>query len=233
LRQEISVKLIISIMVLSLAMTAPITLLADESREFVDSMRAATLVYKTPSPMEVNKKHQGIKAVVEQLVQEGKLTREKADQIHQFIKQKERAQRNGNQQEQNTAHKEHKHGMLKELAEAKVINDAEAQVIRARLKEMKQRALDEKLGELVQQGTLTQAQGDRVKAYFENASKEKEEQIKKLQGMTEAQRKDFFKEHKKNNVINKLVEDNILTREQAQELAKALMGAHKGGCGKQ
>ena len=223
MRQVISVRLIISIMVLSLAMTAPIPLFAEDSSELVDSVRAATLVYKTPSPMELGRKHEGFKAVVEQLVQEGKLTREKADQIDQFMKQKEN---------QAVEKRSHKNGVIKELVEAKVINDAEAQVIRGKFKEMKEKVLDEKLGQLVQKGTITQAQADKVKVYFEKAGKEKEEQIKKLQGMTEDQRKAFFKEHKKNNIINKLVEDKVLTKEQAQELAKTLTEGHKGDCNK-
>lgn len=222
----------ISIMLLSLAMPAGIPVYAGESSELVDTMKAATLVTKAPSPMEIAKGHEGFKAVVEQLVQEGKLTREKADQIDSFVRQKKEEQKNLNDAEHKRSHKDFKHGFVQELVNAKIITDAEATAIRSKFMEIRENAFNEKLGQLVQKGTITQTQADQVKIYFANARKEKEEQFKKLQGMTETERKAFFKEHKKGGVMNKLVDDKVLTKAQAEELRKALKEDHKGGCKK-
>ncbi|MDF2592110.1 MAG: hypothetical protein K0S75_1576, partial [Clostridia bacterium] len=60
--------------------------------------------------------------------------------------------------------------------------------------------------------------------------KEKEEMRNKLENMTEEQRKAFFKEYKKDNVMNKLVEDGVLTKEQVQELRKLYREGHKNKC---
>lgn len=230
MRQKFCVKFMIGILLLSLAGTAGIPVYADQSGELVDTMRAATLVTKAPSPMEINKVHGGFGAVIEQLVQEGKLTREKAEQIDKFIKQKEAERKN--QKEQKRSPKNLRYGIVNELVDAKIINGAEAEAIRSKFKELREKALEEKLGQLVKKGTLTQTQADQVKTYFINAGKEREEQFKKLQGMTEEQRKAFFKEHKKDSVMNKLVEDKVLTKEQAQELRNSLGDGHKGDCGK-
>ncbi len=61
--------------------------------------------------------------------------------------------------------------------------------------------------------------------YFENAAKERTE---KLKNMTEEQKKTYFKEHKRGQeIMEKLVEDGIITKEQTEELRKVLMNGRK------
>jgi polyhydroxyalkanoate synthesis regulator phasin len=207
-----------------------IPVFAENSSELVDNMKSATLVKNAPSPTIAGHKNEGFKAVIDKLVEEGKLSREKADQIDKFIQQKKEEQKNQQDSSKRNFNKGHKYGLVKELVDAKIINDTEAEAIRNKFREIKEAALNEKLTSMVQKGTITQAQADKVKVYFENARKEKEEMRNKLENMTEEQRKAFFKEYKKDNVMNKLVEDGVLTKEQVQELRKLYREGHKNKC---
>jgi hypothetical protein len=207
-----------------------IPVFAENSSELVDNMKSATLVKNAPSPTVAGNRHEGFKAVIDKLVEEGKLSRAKADQIDKFIEQKKEEQRNLKDGEKRSFNKGYKYGLVKDLVDAKIINDTEAEAIRSKFREIKEAALNEKLTSMVQKGTITQAQADKVKVYFENARKEKEEMRNKLENMTEEQRKAFFKEYKKDNVMNKLVEDGVLTKEQVQELRKLYREGHKNKC---
>lgn len=191
---------------------------AENDSNLVKEMKSATLVRNAPMPTVQGRKHGDFKAVIDKLVVEGKLTREKADQIYKFMQQEREEQKNLKPEEKTKFGKGHKYGLVNDLVNAKIINDAEAKLIREKFKAIKEADFNEKLTAMVKKGAITQAQADKVIVYFEIARKEREEMHKKLQNMNEEQRRAFFKEHKKGNVMKKLVEDGILTKEQVQEL---------------
>jgi polyhydroxyalkanoate synthesis regulator phasin len=201
---------------------------AEDNNELVNNMKSATLVRRAPAPTILGCRHGDFKVVIDKLVEEGKLTREKADQIDKFIQQKKADQKNLQPEEKKNLRKDHKHGLVNDLVNAKIINDAEATLIRDKFREIKEALFNEKLNAMVQKGTITPAQADKVKVYFENARKERMEMHKQLQNMTEEQRRAFFKEHNKDNAMNKLVEDGILTKEQAEELRDSFKEGHDG-----
>lgn len=218
-------KLICSLLVCSLILASGVVF-AEDNSELVDSMRSATLVKNITASTQVMHKHGNLKAVVEQLVQEGKLSREKAEQIDKFVQEK----RNSNNSEQKELRKGIKHGMLKDLVDAKIINDSEAQLIRSKFRELREKSLNEKLTIMVQKGTITEAQAVKVRAYFEKVRDERTEMHRKLQNMNDEQRKAFFKEYKKDSVMDKLIEDGVLTKEQVEELRNLFKEGHKNNC---
>ncbi|OGO78820.1 MAG: hypothetical protein A2Y23_11410 [Clostridiales bacterium GWB2_37_7] len=222
--------LICSLIVCTMVFSSGMFVFAQDNNALIDNMKSATLVTRAPSRIVAGHKHDSFKAVIDKLVEEGKLSREKAEQIDKFIKQKIEKQKNGN--EKQSMRKGLKYGLVNDLIKAKIINDGEAEAIRSKFRELKEEAFNEKLNTLIQKGTITQAQADKVKVYYKNARQEKAEQFKKLQNMTEEQRKAFFKEHKKDNFMTKLVEDGVLTQEQVQELRKAMREGHKNKCKK-
>jgi polyhydroxyalkanoate synthesis regulator phasin len=203
---------------------------ADNNSNLVDNMKSASLVKRAAIRTVPGRKHENFKAVIDKLVEEGKLSREKAEQIEKFTQQKKEEQKNAKPEEKANLRKGHKYGLVNDLVNAKIINDAEAEMIRGKFREIKEANINEKLTAMVQKGTITQVQADKAKVYFENARKERVEIHKKLQNMTEEQRKAFFKENKKDNVMNKLVEDGVLTKEQVQELRNSFKEGHKGKC---
>lgn len=223
-------KLICSLLICSMVFVSGAFVFAENNSDVDRDMKSASLVEKAPMSTVTGRKQVDFKAVIDKLVEEGKLSREKAEQIDKFTQQKREEQKNLKPEEKTSLRKGHKYGLVNDLVNAKIINDAEAEMIRGKFREIKQANFNEKLTTMVQKGTITQAQADKVKAYFENARKEREEIHKKLQNMTEEQRKAFFKEHKKDNVMNKLLEDGILTKEQVQELRNSFKEGHKGKC---
>lgn len=223
-------KLMCSLLICSMVLTSGAFVFAEDNNELVNNMKSATLVRRAPGPVLSGHKHVDFKAVIDKLVEEGKLSREKAEQIDQFRQQKREDQKNLQPEEKKNLRKDHKHGLVNDLVNAKIINDAEADIIRSKFREIKEAYFNEKLNAMVQKGTITQAQADKVKVYFENTRKERAEMHKKLQNMTEEQRKEFFKEHNKENLMNKLIEDGILTKEQVQEFRNSFKEGHKGNC---
>jgi hypothetical protein len=202
---------------------------AENDSELVDNMRSATLVKHFPAAQTMYR-HGDFKAVIDQLVQEGKLSREKAEQIDKFVQQKKEEQRNVKDSDKKELNKGSKYGMVKDLVNAKIINDSEAELIRGKFRELREKAFNEKLTIMVQKGTITEEQAVKVKAYFEKARNEKNEMRKQMQNMTDEQKKAFFKEQKKDSFMEKLIEDGILTKEQVQELRQTFKDGHKKNC---
>jgi polyhydroxyalkanoate synthesis regulator phasin len=223
-------KLICSLLVCSMVFSSGLMVYAQDNSVEVDSMKSATLVRRTTTQELGGHKHGGFKAVIDKLVEEGNLSREKAEKIDQFIKQKREAEKSADNGDKQSLRKGFKYGLVNDLVNAKIINDSEAEAIKSKLREIKEQKLNEKLNSLIQNGTITQTQADKVKTYFINSRLEKEEQFKKIQNMTEEQRKVYFMEHKKDSLMEELVEDGVLTQEQAQELRKSMREGHEDKC---
>lgn len=223
-------KLMCSLLICSMAFASSAFVFADNNSNLVDNMKSASLVRRAAVRTVPRRKHEDFKAVIDKLVEEGKLSREKAEQIEKFTQQKKEEQKNAKPEEKGDLRKGHKYGLVNDLVNAKIINDAEAEMIRGKLREIKEANMNEKLNAMVQKGTITQAQADKVKVYFENVRKERVEVHKRLQNMTEEQRDAYFKEHKKDNFMDKLIEDGVLTKEQVQELRNSFKEGRKGKC---
>lgn len=184
-------------------------------------MKSATLVMKITNAPAYSDKHEKFITIIDKLVQEGKLTRAKADQIIKYAEEKQQINSQNNQE----VRKPHKFHLIKSLKQDGIINDKEAEAIRSKFREIREQIMNDKLNGMVQKGTINRAQADKIKVYFENARKEK---IEKIKNMTEEQRQTYFKEHRRGqNVIEKLVNDGVITKEQAQELREILREGHK------
>lgn len=222
-------KIISSILICSMILASGLTVFAGEDT-LTDHMNSATLAQNTMNPTVMVHRHGGFKAAVEELVKEGKLSREKAVEIEKFLEQRKEENKSSNASERQNTDKGCKYGLIKDLVDAKIINDGEAEAIRSKIREIKEQAFNERLVNLTKKGIITKDQADQVKIYFDKARQERKEKFKNLQDMTDAQRKAFFKEYKENNPMVKLVEDGVITKEQAEELSKALREGHKNNC---
>ncbi|MGE5679074.1 MAG: hypothetical protein ACM3ZR_13550, partial [Pseudomonadota bacterium] len=94
----------------------------------------------------------------------------------------------------------------------------------AKLKEMKEARLQGGLQELVDKGVLTGKDIDNIRSYMLKVRKEREQQLEKLRSMTAEERKEFYEKSKrdKKDIITKMVEDKVITEEQAKEIKKAI-----------
>lgn len=225
LRHLLAKRIICSALAFILIIASGTFVFADLDNGVNKNMRSATLVMRISNPPANSHKHEGFKTVINKLVEEKKLSREKADQIIKHVEEKVKVKEQTNKVEKQDKRKFRKCNHIEELKKDGIINEAEAEAIRSKFKEIREQILTDKLNGMVQKGTITQIQSDKVKMYFENARKER---IEKLKNMTEEQRKTYFKDHKRGqDVIEKLVEDSVITKEQAEELRKTLMEGHK------
>lgn len=200
-------------------MASGIFVFADTDNDVNKNMGSATLVMKVSNPPAYSHKQEGFKTVINKLVEEKKLSREKADQIIKYVEEKIKLKEQPNNTEKQDNRKYQKWHMIEGLKRDGIINDTEADAIRSKLREMREQIFTDKLNGMVQKGIITQVQSDKIKMYFENARKEK---IEKLKNMTEEQRKAYFKENKRGQgVMKRLVDDGVITKEQAEELRKS------------
>jgi uncharacterized protein YutE (UPF0331/DUF86 family) len=168
------------------------------------------------------KHKQYLEEAVTKLVQEGSLTREKADKILEY-KQK---RNNG----LNQLKKQNKKGsLLKELVQEGIITEAEAKAIREKLVDMKEARIADGLQDLVNRGVLTTKDIENIRSYMLKIRKDREETIEKLKSMTPEERKAYFEKYKKEqkDILTRMVEDKVITKEQANEIRKAIPELNK------
>jgi hypothetical protein len=173
----------------------------------------------------VDNHKQYLEDAVVKLVQEGKLSKDKAEKIFEFKKRKsEELGKLSN--EQNNKMKKHckKGSLLSELKQEGIITDAEAQIIRLKLHERNETRVADGMQSLVDKGVLTPKDIDNIRGYMVKTREERKVRIEKLKAMTPEERKMYFSESKneRKDIIAKMVEDKVITEKQADEIRKAV-----------
>jgi polyhydroxyalkanoate synthesis regulator phasin len=89
--------------------------------------------------------------------------------------------------------------------------------------------LQAKLKTLVDKGTITQAQADKVVAYLKKMQETRKADFAKVKNMTQAERKAYMEQNrdKFKNPLAQLVTDKVLSQDQADAIAQ-LMPMHRG-----
>ncbi|MCR6546282.1 hypothetical protein [Dehalobacterium formicoaceticum] len=139
-----------------------------------------------------------------------------------------------------------KGGILTELVDEKIINQDEADAIQekqqgkmtAQREEMaaKQQAMmDDKFNQWVAADVISEDQADQIKDFLANKAEERKAQMDKLQNMTDEERKSFMEENKNNNkdmnILDEMVDQGIISQEQAQKIAEEMPKADHFGFG--
>lgn len=173
---------------------------------------------------------QYLKDAVVKLVQEGKLSKEKADKILEFKEKRAEEFKKLTKEQRQLLRKEGKRSsLLKELIQASIITESEAQLIKDKLREMKDARLNEGLQSLVEKGVLTPTDIDNIRSYMLKVREERKESIDKLKSMTPEQKEEYFREYKKSrkDILNKMVDDKVITKKQAEEIRKVIPELNK------
>jgi uncharacterized protein YutE (UPF0331/DUF86 family) len=173
---------------------------------------------------------QYLKDAVVKLVQEGKLSKEKADKILEFKEKRAEEFKKLTKEQRQLLRKEGKRSsLLKELIQEGIITEAEAQLIKDKLREMKDARLNEGLQSLVEKGVLTPTDIDNIRSYMLKVREERKESIDKLKSMTPEQKEEYFREYKKSrkDILNKMVDDKVITKKQAEEIRKVIPELNK------
>ncbi|MGE5633076.1 MAG: hypothetical protein ACM3TR_18565 [Caulobacteraceae bacterium] len=209
-----------SILVLSMVLPARLTVFAADDRAgSVSNAESAKSCIK-----ETDKKGDTFEKALNELVQEGKLSKEKARKIIEFKKERKKEIKKQIEEQKITKQQCGRMSLMAELKKAGIITDAEALAIRAKLHELKMEKTREFLEGLVAKGVLKESNVKDIENYMNKAWEESREEHEKLKSMTPEERKAYFEnkksEHK--DIITKMVEDKLLTETQAAEVRKAL-----------
>jgi len=169
-------------------------------------------------------KHYLEEAVIK-LMEEGKLSKEKAEKILEYKKKKLNESNKQNKMNKGQLDKQRKKGsLLRDLVHDGIITEAEGETIKAKLKEMKEARLQGGLQQLVDKGVLSGQDIDNIRSYMLKEREERKAQMEKLRTMTPEERKAYFESAKKDrkDIISKMVEDKVITEKQAEEIRKAV-----------
>ncbi|AOT69742.1 hypothetical protein [Geosporobacter ferrireducens] len=187
----------------------------------------------------------GLEAVLDKLAEEGTLSKEKVEEVKKYLEEKMEAKKAEFEKikdlteeerqkyfEENKANKTERVDFIEQLVKDGVITEAQEEQIKAKMKEMMPQGLGKRgygkdmsvlIGKLVEEGKLTEEKAEALKAYFEKKAEAKKAQFEELKNMTKEERQKYFEENKieRKNIFDQLVEDGILTKEEAENL-KAL-----------
>lgn len=131
--------------------------------------------------------------------------------------------------------------LLSEAVEQGIITSEQAEAIMKAIREERvverQQEVKAKLDELVAGGTITQEQADKLLARMQEEMEKREADIAKRLEMTAAEWREYVKNREKPNVLQDLVQEGVMTYEQAQKVAESIRplsgrGMEKGFPGK-
>jgi len=171
-----------------------------------------------------------LKDAVVKLVEEGRLSKEKADKIIEYKEKRAEEFKKLTKEQKQLLRKEGKRSsLLMELIQEKIITEAEAQIIKDKLREMRDTRLNEGLQSLVERGILTSKDIDNIRSYMLKMREERKENIDKLKSMTPEQKEEYFKEYKRSrkDILDKMIDDKVITKKQAEEIRKAIPELNK------
>lgn len=168
---------------------------------------------------------QNFEEAVVKLVKEGKLSKEKADKILEYKKRKEdESCRLTKEQKQHLKTKQKNRSLLWDLKQEGILTDSEVQIIRNKLLEMRDERIVDAMEGLIKKGVLKPEDIDNMREYMVRIREEQRAQIEKLKTMTPEERKVHYEniKAKRKDIITRMVEDKIITEEQAKEIKNAI-----------
>ena len=220
-RKNLKKKIICGLLVGSMALSVGITASASSVSRF-EPEKSNTEMNAAQAENKHNKVFEG---VIEELVKEGKLSKEKADAIEDYLEKKKE------ERESNPEASKGKHNIFGEMITKGIITEQEASIIKDKFYEIKEKKLDEKLSKLVDKKVLTEKNVKDIKNYLKAYRENKKAEFEKMNNMSEEQKKQYLENIKKEmkNPFDEMVEKKIITKEQAEEVKKALHNhGHKG-----
>ena len=211
-----------------------------------------TTVSNTKSTIAQNKKGAfggAIKTQLDTFVKSGIITQDQSDKIVEFINEKNETKKaemekcKSMTEEERKTYFENKKStektnIFKELVDSGVINQDQADKLKAALPEkkgvgkemghggkMNSENLKTTLDALVKSGKLTQAKEDKIISFMNEKDEARKAEMEKVKNMTKDERKAYFESQKgteKTNMFKQLVDDGILTQAEVDAIKSAL-----------
>ncbi len=163
-----------------------------------------------------------LKAVLDKLVEEGKISRAKADEILQYMEKAALERQRMTKEQREESRK--KGSLLDSLIKENVITQTEGDLIRQKHEAMRDENMAHRFDKLVEKGVLTTTDVEKIISYMKAERDKRKLELAKLQGMTEAERKQYLEENKasRKSTLEKMVEDKIITEAQAEAIKREM-----------
>ena len=175
--------------------------------------------------------HGGLQEVLNQMVKEGTLTQAKVDAITKYFEQKQAEKQKMTLEQLQALKAAPKVSILDQLKNGGVLTEAEVNSIMDMKAKLKDEKLTAALNSLVEKSVLKSDDVSKIKAFLQAERVARKAECQKIKAMTEAERKAYFEQNKTTrvDVIQKMVNQKIITAEQAAELRKVMPGKHRKG----
>lgn len=188
---------------------------------------------------------------LDQLVKEDAITQEKANEIKAYLDKMEKEMQTRSAEMKKLTPEERKALAVKkktestgttnpglrpfgksdlfaELVTNNILTQEQADTLKTKIHELahkqKQQQMSDSLKALVEKKTITQEQADKILKGFEDAEKDREALLKKMETMTMEERRQYMQENKgkPQNPIAQLVADKVITQDQAKAIGKII-----------
>ncbi len=172
-------------------------------------------------------------ATLDQLVKEGVITQNKADEIKAYIDEMTQERQAGNPGTRLAG----KQDLFTELVKNNILTQEQANTIKTKIQEIadkqNQQRISENLKTLVEKGTITQEQSNKILKRFEDVKKEHEALLEKIENMTVKEARQYMQDNqqKPQDIISQLVTDGTITQDQAKAVRGILLPHRKGHMG--
>lgn len=185
-----------------------------------------------------------LKASLNELVNEGTLTQEKADKVISRLQKRKDGRKTEFEKMKKMTEEERKEYVknkkekyinpFDEMIKDGIITKSEAEAITSRNREKmsleRKEKITENLSNLVKDKTITQEQMNKFIEKFEKQQVERKALHKKLRGMSEEERKTYMdkKEFKrKSDILKEMVKEGTITSQQAEAMQKVMPKIYK------
>ncbi|EOD01111.1 hypothetical protein [Caldisalinibacter kiritimatiensis] len=208
---SLSKKIITGVLVGSVVLSLGVTALAADNNE------ASTLRERVKFRKEFKRPKDELMIVLDRLIEEGTITEEQSNSIKQYIEQKIEEKRH-------SIPPALKKDLLGELVEEGVLTEDIVDVIRNEHRELRHEKVQESLNNLVEEEVISENDVENIIDFMEQKAEERMEELDKIKNMTEVQRREYFmkKRGERKNIMSQMIEEDIITEEQAEEIRKVL-----------
>ncbi|MCG8500502.1 MAG: MICOS complex subunit MIC60 [Firmicutes bacterium] len=181
-----------------------------------------------------------LETVLSELVEDGTLTQSEAEGVIAFLEDKA-AEKKARWEEMKEMTREERKEYLEayrqenqgqrtslfgEMVEEGILSEAQVDAIREKkhekMQELKREKMNEWLSAFVEDEVITQDQADDILDFMEQKAEERKAHCEEIKDMTSEERKEYLEQirEEKKNIFEEMVEEGVITQEQADEMAK-------------
>lgn len=148
----------------------------------------------------------GFQEAVDSLIEDGQITEEIANEMEHFLNMP----------------------LLEKMEYSNIISNKQKEAIRQRQRDLAGEKLENALSRFVQEGVLTENDVDNIVSYLDTHRQERFKEMQKIReetkDMTFEERKEYMQQlrEEKQNLLDKMIEDGIITQEQADEIKELI-----------